>query len=702
MSIPARLAGPIRSLLGTRREGTAEGPAGRKSKRRNWLDQLPFVIFQLDGQNRWTFLSGEWKEVTGWLPSHSVGTPVAQFIHPQDRSHWDEHVKHAGHEAHAPSSVRLRLLTQEGKYRWVEVRARLHEQGGQEHILGSLTDVTDEVQADDLREAEYQNLVGLVHRLPAMLYRGRNNRDWTMYFVSEGAYKLTGFSPQELVNNRAITYGSLIHPEDQDKVWNEVQAALRERRSFEILYRIVTAQGHEKLVWERGQGVFSTGEDLLGIEGFITEAPQRLKRFTDRAEQARLYDDFHGQPTQSLLLDRLDFIIRTADWDGHSGFVFLLLGMANGDDLLAHMGNARLKELRHQFLQRLRDNLGETASLAVLNHLRIGVLLPERHAPWEVGALVDRIRLRCQNTYLVGGKRIDLDLNIGIAMSQSGWRSSEEVLENADQAMVQAGAIGGTREMVTDQGLRGEMIGFNRMAQAFQEALQKREIVLDFQPIFPQPDGSPTAWYGRLVWPQKRKAAIPLAEFLPAAVNRGLVPELKDHLCEELAYHLDEWAGAFLRESTHRLLLRLDAPELLDPDLLDRIQTLTRELAGADNPVLPAVPAAFFQEGRQAEGADAFREHLHQRNLRMVLDEFTGDFGHLAHLEAVEMVRLAPHWVHANKDRETVVQGICKGAEAFGLQIIAPEITDPKEAQRLKSLSCDFHEGTLCDSAAEA
>ncbi|HKJ89060.1 MAG TPA: PAS domain-containing protein, partial [Gammaproteobacteria bacterium] len=585
-----------------------------------WLDQLPQVVFQLDEFHQWAFLSGGWTSITGWSPAQSLGIPITQFIHPQDRGQWEEHLKAAGRGAHQPDVARLRVLTREGKYRWVEIRLRTLSNGLHEHTLGTLADITDQVQAEDLRQAEYQNLVGLVHRLPALLYRGRNNRDWTMYFTSEGAYKLTGYSAQEIVNNRAITYGSLIHPEDRDKVWNEVQAALRERRAFEILYRIITAQGHVKWVWERGQGVFSKGEDLLGIEGFITEAPQRLKRFTDRAEQASLYDASHGYPTQGLLLDRVDCIIRTTEEDPRAGFVFLLLGLANGDDLLTHIGQEGFEELRHQILERLRENLGNTASLAVLNHLRIGILISEPREPREVGALIDRIRLRCQNGYRVGGKRADLDLNIGIAMSQSGWTSSEEVLESADQAMVHAGAIGGTREMSTDQRLQGEMVSFARLAQALPEALQRGDLRLELQPVYHSPEETPAAWYASLVWPQKRKGPVHLREILPAARNRDLVPQLKECLYGELARHREEWAGEFLKDPEHRILLRLDAPELLDPDLLERCM----DLAGIDGGrILPAVPEGLLATPSGAEEGAALARLLERRQTGLVLDDFT-------------------------------------------------------------------------------
>jgi len=110
----------------------------------------------------------------------------------------------------------------------------------------------------------------LLSNLAGMAYRCRNDPDWPMEFVSTGTLTLTGYPPAEFLAGR-IVYGDLIHPDDRDKVWNDVQAALAERRSFELRYRIRAADGTEKRVWEQGGGVFASDDELLAIEGYIAD-----------------------------------------------------------------------------------------------------------------------------------------------------------------------------------------------------------------------------------------------------------------------------------------------------------------------------------------------------------------------------------------------------------------------------------------------
>jgi PAS domain S-box-containing protein len=161
--------------------------------------------------------------------------------------------------------------------RWLDqqIYPVLGSDGRVARVVVFACDITERKRAEEaVRERERQ-LATLLRNLPGMAYRCRNDHDWTMSFVSRGCEELTGYAVEDLLNNHRVSYASLIMTEDQAPVWEEVQRAVREKRAFQLNYRIRTATGPEKWVWEQGAGVFAADGTLEALEGFIADVTER-------------------------------------------------------------------------------------------------------------------------------------------------------------------------------------------------------------------------------------------------------------------------------------------------------------------------------------------------------------------------------------------------------------------------------------------
>ena len=141
----------------------------------------------------------------------------------------------------------------------------------------------------------------LIDNLPGVVYRARRDPDWSMEFVGGEVSSLFGYSVRELETNEVSLGSDIIHPEDRDHVWQSIQDALDRDRSFELTYRIITEEGTQKWVWERGQQV-SVSERSGGVlEGFITDITERKRAETElRQERERFSTLFENFPEPTL------------------------------------------------------------------------------------------------------------------------------------------------------------------------------------------------------------------------------------------------------------------------------------------------------------------------------------------------------------------------------------------------------------------
>ena len=157
-------------------------------------------------------------------------------------------------------------------------------------ILDLVRDITERKRIEnELRESE-RRLSTLMGNLPGMAYRCRNDSNWTMEFISEGALGLTGYSVEELIGSKRISYKDLIHPDDQMYVREQVQEAVSQGKPFQMLYRISTESGQEKWVWERGVSVLSDEGKLLKLEGFVADITDRKRAEEERKELVKVLE----------------------------------------------------------------------------------------------------------------------------------------------------------------------------------------------------------------------------------------------------------------------------------------------------------------------------------------------------------------------------------------------------------------------------
>ncbi len=125
----------------------------------------------------------------------------------------------------------------------------------------------------------------LLDKLPGMLYRCKYDCDWTMELLSDGCKKLTGYDKEELLFNKDVTYASIIQEYDFISFNEIIIKALNDKKIFNSEYRIKTKNGELKWVWEQGVVVCDENENILHIEGFITDiTSQKIEKDKQKNE----------------------------------------------------------------------------------------------------------------------------------------------------------------------------------------------------------------------------------------------------------------------------------------------------------------------------------------------------------------------------------------------------------------------------------
>lgn len=243
---------------------------------RTFFEQAPDSILLIDVENgRFVEFNDKACQDLGYRRKEFAKLKISDIEaaeSPQEvRKHVDNIIKEGG------DFFETKQRTKNGEIRDVLVSTRIITIKGKKFIHSIWRDITVRKKVEEACLENERKFSTLLSNMPGIAYSCRNDRDWTMVFISDGCQELTGYKPQDIINNSKISYNNLIHPDDQGSVWDQVQKALKEKASFTLEYRIRTASGQEKWVWEQGRGVYSDKGRLLTIEGFITDTSGRKK-----------------------------------------------------------------------------------------------------------------------------------------------------------------------------------------------------------------------------------------------------------------------------------------------------------------------------------------------------------------------------------------------------------------------------------------
>ncbi|MEI7499697.1 MAG: PAS domain S-box protein [Bacteroidota bacterium] len=143
--------------------------------------------------------------------------------------------------------------------------------GDETVMLETFMDLSERKRSIDEASETKKQFTNLLENLPGMVYRCRNDHEWTMEFISDGCVDITGYTADELIANKKIAFNDIIVKEDRERRLNEVHQGLNLAKQHTVEYRIKDADEKIKWVWEKGKGIYTKAGELHHIEGFISD-----------------------------------------------------------------------------------------------------------------------------------------------------------------------------------------------------------------------------------------------------------------------------------------------------------------------------------------------------------------------------------------------------------------------------------------------
>ncbi len=217
-------------------------------------------------------------ETLGYKRDDFVGKPLAHFIHPDAREETQKALFRVIH-GESIDKYETSFITSGNKKIDVEVSAAPHFKSGKiDSVRGILRDITKRKKAEEaLVESEERFQLAV---------QGTNNGiwDWNMItdkqWWSERYRELTGYSEEELPT-RYESWLSLLHPEDKERVLENLQNHLDHKSPYYTEFRMNTKRNGYRWFLVCGTSVQDGTGQNIRMAGSIQDITERKKAEED-------------------------------------------------------------------------------------------------------------------------------------------------------------------------------------------------------------------------------------------------------------------------------------------------------------------------------------------------------------------------------------------------------------------------------------
>ena len=470
-------------------------------------------------------------------------------------------------------------------------------------------------------------------------------------------------------------------------------------RLSEQEFQIPVAEGRTRWVQGSNVGVVEDGR-LTGLWSTWRDVTGRKRAFARLEHQAR-HDPLTGLPNREWLAERLGELLPEAARQ-RQRLALLLMDLDRfkeiNDALGHHAGDQLLKLIGPRLAPLLERNDGE---IARLGGDEFAIVMRDVGDDDMVAAAASSLVTALREPFKVGMLHLVIDASVGAAICPMHGSDASTLLRCADIAMYEA-----KRKGVKAQLYSGGLERFTprrlALANALDEAIGRREIVVHYQPIVTLPDGRLRAVEALARWRHPEHGAIAPDEFVPIAEMGDQIRALTLYVLDESARQYVAWRDAGLQTT---MCVNLSARVLMDKGLVHDVQRIL-DLRGlpATDLHFEITESAMFTDPARAIDTIA---SLHALGICFSVDDFGVGFSSLTTLKQLPLASLKVDRSFvsqmATSERDaSIVRSIVHMAKDLGLRVIAEGVESRETLDLLSRMMCDLAQGFVIAKPASA
>ena len=408
------------------------------------------------------------------------------------------------------------------------------------------------------------------------------------------------------------------------------------------------------------------------------------------------HDTLTGLPNRSALVERIGQLTTRVQGPNQDVAAVLLVALDRFALVNESLGYAAGNLLLVEVARRLEQCLRRRDTLARLSGDEFMILLEDIGSEAGAVASAQRILSEMKAPFYVLEREVFVSASLGVATTETGFDSPEDVLRHADIAMHCAKRLGRARYAVFTAELLNRSVASLTLDHDLQTALDRNEFVLFYQPIVSMETGRLKGFEALIRWQHPQRGLLAPDAFIRAAEENNVIIVLGAWVIGEACRQARAWKDTYGSDEPLAISVNVSAKQLSAAGLLDQIKTALGmyRLTGRDlhieitESTIVSNPLAL-----------ATLVELRKLGFEVHVDDFGTGYSSLAYLQEfpVDTLKIDRSFVSSADSsgvrNPEIVKTIASLARRLSMQSTAEGVETREQFEALRSIGCTNAQG---------